>query len=619
MKSLRRSLNNRDSAGTPPISPPVAFPALHKPSSGINPPKKVIRALQSYRPNAPQELSFSKGDFFHVVSEMDGWYEAHNPVSGSRGLVPKDCFEEFSKANAAARITTTSVSSSRSTPITGKSPTIRYQTFYATVLHDFIAERPDELGAKAGDPITVVAQSNEEWFVAKPIGKLGRPGLIPVSFVELRDPATNLPLPDVENIISRGDLPKVEDWKRAMQEYKQSSISLGVIEDKPSPKSEVILPVPQTQSLYQQQSIVPPEPFLKDRPPTPVSMQETNILPPGLVVSAEIVTFHFENDEYWFQINAEYHPDDPSLPARHLVLFRVYDDFYDFQVALLDAFPVEAGRQNGPPSPQSEGGPTETEPHRILPYMPGPVAQVDDVVTALRREELDDYLGQLCALRKINAEHVLRHPLVQTFFTPKPGDTEVEISRTGDNGYQVYDDVIDNVASLSLGKDVSRLSADSQYDDYAYSGDQTYQQYANSRSSTASLQHTTSPYSSYSPYDVSRPSYRRVDSVPYSDGGQSTSSSRLNNPMSPKISATNSQTAFLKVKIFHRKTDDLIAIRISPRVSHAQLMDKVRERLGGDIRVVSYRTSSGSFADLQDNYSLRDWLDHSDKYVLYAS
>lgn len=101
MKSLRRSLNNRDSAGTPPISPPVAFPALHKPSSAIQPPKKVIRALQSYRPNAAQELSFSKGDFFHVVSEVNGWFEAHNPVSGARGLVPKDHFEEFSKNNAA--------------------------------------------------------------------------------------------------------------------------------------------------------------------------------------------------------------------------------------------------------------------------------------------------------------------------------------------------------------------------------------------------------------------------------------------------------------------------------------------------------------------------------------
>ena len=58
--------------------------------------------------------------------------------------------------------------------------------FYAVVLHDFAAERADELDANRGDLITVVAQSNREWFVAKPIGRIARPGLIPVSFVEIQ-------------------------------------------------------------------------------------------------------------------------------------------------------------------------------------------------------------------------------------------------------------------------------------------------------------------------------------------------------------------------------------------------------------------------------------------------
>src|SRR6266436_9132741 len=94
------------------------------------------------------------------------------------------------------------------------SATIKTQAFYAVVLHDFVAERADELDAKAGDPISVVAQSNREWFVAKPIGRLGRPGLIPVTFVEMRDPASNMPIADVEALMDRGDLPRVEDWKR---------------------------------------------------------------------------------------------------------------------------------------------------------------------------------------------------------------------------------------------------------------------------------------------------------------------------------------------------------------------------------------------------------------------
>ncbi len=40
---------------------------------------------------------------------------------------------------------------------------------YAVVKYDFLAERADELEAKAGESIIVIAQSNFEWFVAKPI------------------------------------------------------------------------------------------------------------------------------------------------------------------------------------------------------------------------------------------------------------------------------------------------------------------------------------------------------------------------------------------------------------------------------------------------------------------
>ena len=76
--------------------------------SAVVPPKKVIRALQAYRAQSPQELSFSKGDFFYVSRDInlgrgapaDLWYEAHNPMTGARGLVPCHMFEEFSKGAA---------------------------------------------------------------------------------------------------------------------------------------------------------------------------------------------------------------------------------------------------------------------------------------------------------------------------------------------------------------------------------------------------------------------------------------------------------------------------------------------------------------------------------------
>ncbi len=98
---------------------------------------------------------------------------------------------------------------------------------YGIVIYDFAAERPDELEAKAGEAIIVIAQSNPEWFVAKPIGRLGGPGLIPVSFIEIRDMVTGQAVPDATAAVQRAGVPKVEEWKKMAADYKNSSIELG--------------------------------------------------------------------------------------------------------------------------------------------------------------------------------------------------------------------------------------------------------------------------------------------------------------------------------------------------------------------------------------------------------
>lgn len=101
---------------------------------------------------------------------------------------------------------------------------------YGIVMYDFVAERPDELDAKQGEAIIVIAQSNPEWFVAKPIGRLGGPGLIPVTFIEIRDMSTGHAVADTQGAVTRAGVPKVEEWKKMAAEYKNSSISLGKFE-----------------------------------------------------------------------------------------------------------------------------------------------------------------------------------------------------------------------------------------------------------------------------------------------------------------------------------------------------------------------------------------------------
>ncbi|KAG5645758.1 hypothetical protein DXG03_005295 [Asterophora parasitica] len=697
MKSLRKSLNGnsgKDSIRVQ-ISTPLPLPAVSKPPSAILPPQKVIRALSTYRPQAPQELPFQKGDFFYVLRDIENqgdWYEAHNPVTGARGLVPRSMFEEFSK-NSLPNSRTSQAASTRtvpSSPVIPPSPQApKSQVFYAIVLHDFVAERADELDAKAGDSITVVAQSNREWFVAKPIGRLGRPGLIPVSFVEIHDPATGKPIPDVEALMDRGDLPKVEDWKRAMHNYKQNSIALGVI-DAPSPTRESMTNVPynNTQNGRPSQESPPPPP--QAPPPAqsntdsypPNVAEASEPLPEGILLTADVVSFHYEMEEYWFRIDAVFQPyAQPGQrlpPAKQLILFRVYNDFYDFQVSLLDTFPREAGRQSPHP--------------RMLPYMPGPAEDVDDTLTASRRSELDTYVHSLCDLSRSGAKYILEAPVVREFLALKPGDVGNETDARVEeiealfgpqpsvhDGSRGVSEVRDNLGKLRVHDEEER-SEGSEYEDEGYAPspqrsvhDRDYHPYSQSNEhrsndsalrmqahaqnhqragSTSSFRRDASPFSSHSrshsrsnsPHYPDRerdrappPQQQRINDDYYNNyhnpptastaslrsstahSSRSRSHSTSNALNSPSISAMNPQTAFVKIKIFDRVADDLIAIRVHPRVTHAELMDKVQARLGGEVLHLRYRDSgSNDFIGLDGDEDLRAWIESTDKHVLFA-
>ena len=497
------------------------------------------------------------------------------------------------------------------------------QVFYAIVLHDFSAERDDELDAKRGDAITVVAQSNREWFVAKHIGRIGRPGLIPVSFVEIHDPATGKAIANVEALIDRGELPKVEDWKRAMLNYKQNSISLGVI-DAPNRGSMPSNPFPHPAN---------------NEPPRPESPEP---LPEGLLLNADVVSFHHEMDEYWFRIDAIYQPysrpgQSALPPAKQMILFRVYNDFYDFQVSLLESFPREAGREGEP---------------RTLPYMPGPAQEVDNELTATRRIELDEYAHALCNLSRTGQRYIVEHEVVRKFLGLKPGDVENDIEpRTReleeilatDGGYE--NDVHEEFTRMKI--------RDEDGSDYGDDGPQTrhpynqayydqppraqppppvHQRTASNFSNNPSSYHTRTQSRSNSPYSNGSPQLSNGYPSPQQQwseppiglrtsqaSSRSRSHSTGNNLNTPPISAANPQTAFVKIKIFDRVADDLIAIRVHPRVSHSELMNKVQSRLGGDVATLRYRDSmTNTFVGLGSDNELRVWMEGTDKHVLYA-
>jgi len=67
--------------------------------TSTNSPKKVIKALYDYNAQSPNELSFARGDFFLVTGrEGDAsFYEAFNPITNSRGIVPVPYFQVLEK------------------------------------------------------------------------------------------------------------------------------------------------------------------------------------------------------------------------------------------------------------------------------------------------------------------------------------------------------------------------------------------------------------------------------------------------------------------------------------------------------------------------------------------
>lgn len=676
LKDFRRSLNKeRHSAG---LNRPHAAPAPPlfmgvKNAVSIQPPKKVIRATRDYKSRAPQELSFSKGDFFHVLNDESSspdWLEATNPLTNARGLVPASYFDILNKSGRPGP-----GQPGANSPVPGASPGTAAGSsvvakqgggFYAVVKFDFVAERADELEAKAGEPIIVIAQSNFEWFVAKPIGRLGGPGLIPVTFVELKDVTNGQRVENVDELINRGIIPKVEEWKKMTADYKKNTIPLGRFDFANGSAQEAQQQPGSRQQQQQQQyydsgpassssvNQLPPslpikEPYSSSSgvdsmsssmgipPELPPGMPPGEPLPTGLVTSAQVDSFHFEQGDYWFRIQSTHISQQVngaplSAPIatpgeeRDLILYRLYEDFYEFQIALLDHFPSEAGRETLP-----NGQPSD----RILPLMPGPLDHVDDLITSQRRSDLDTYINELCAL----PEYIMSSELVRLFFEPRPGDhctvrpVEGRVAAatagamtpsipmaltTGLNGYSngtnkyAEDAVVGSTDNASrsveeltphLGNmhlassNGSRASGADLKSQHSLSKTTTKTTPAGSRDSRGSL----GPPSGYGP----------------SSGGISTATTGTTGGGG----AAAALGGFIKIKIFNRATDDLVAIRVPPSVTFAALMEKVKDRLGPEISILRYREPDAGphvMMRMSDDDDLREFLATGDKFQLYA-
>jgi bud emergence protein 1 len=434
------------------------------------------------------------------------------------------------------------------------------------VQYDFVAEQKDELNAKAGESIIVIAQSNHEWFVCKPIGRLGGPGLIPISFIEIRDVATGKAVENIEEFVAKSGVPKVEEWKKKMGDYKSKSIPLGQFDFNPNPSPTSSPPA----TSYRQSSQANGNGNGNGNGASPLN-SPTALLP---VKDARIEQFSYTNGRYWYWVRAV------MEDGRHRNLCRYYEDFYNFQITLLATFPVESGT---------------TGRDRILPFIPGPTQYVTDAIADERKEDLDLYVRELCLL----PAHIKNHEHVKSFFAPREGD--VESSRATNMAPQP-----------SMARDPSRSSQTSNR-----GSNQTQQSY-DSRASgqiprSTPLSRVGSSPTATNPNPVAM---SKNATEPTRKISSSTMSSQ--HPDHPESSyTTRLAQSFIKIKIFFQ--DDIIVIRTPPDVSYDHLIEKMTERLGKPFRSVRFRDSmSGELYDITNDGELSAALQASEKLVLIA-
>ncbi|CCH62641.1 hypothetical protein TBLA_0H03590 [Henningerozyma blattae CBS 6284] len=372
-------------------------------SRDIMSPEKVIKAIRSYDSNNSSELSFLKGEFFYVIEEDSTYYGATNPSTGKTGKVRKSFFESFNRTRPGS--TVSSVDTGRTTP----NESIKSGNMYAIVLYDFQAEKSDELTVFAGENLFICAHHNYEWFIAKPIGRLGGPGLVPVDFVSIVDISTGYATgSDVKEDILNCNLPTVQEWKMNVSKYKASNISLGSLDNPTNSFSNG--------SNYNNNNN------------SHHSMSLPNDMDGAFVIKAAVVTFALEDDKYWFTVRCQ------ISTGKVRELKRYYQDFYDLQVKLLDTFPAEAGKLR-----DSNGNWIK----RILPYIPGPVPYVTDSISMKRREDLDKYLKELIQL----PDYISHSDMVKSLFCIL------------DNGFDNEFDSDDHAISIEIGNRGGRSSS----------------------------------------------------------------------------------------------------------------------------------------------------------------
>ena len=270
----------------------------------------------------------------------------------------------------------------------------------------------------------------------------------------------------------------------------------------------------------------------------------------------------------------------------HWELSRFYQNFYDFQIALLQQFPNESGNNGG---------------NRILPYMPGPVTYVTDAISNGRRESLDVYVKQLLEL----PEYISRCNLVRSLFAPRDGDFELD-PKAMEEDYRLSRA---SQHSSSNANSLSRQSSQQQLNG-SY-GQQRGPNIPRYQTPTQQPQQQNIPYGGPGVHPALE---RQMSSLTQG----SVNSSNLHTGSPHPSQQTSSST--LKIKVWFE--DDCIAIRVPSQITFMELCNKLHERLKVKERnelLIQYRDEpSNQVMEMRSDQDLDVALDRNPKLQLYV-
>ncbi|EGG04919.1 uncharacterized protein MELLADRAFT_116922 [Melampsora larici-populina 98AG31] len=606
---------------------------LHQ-SRSSNP--EIIKSIKSYKATHSLEISFQSGDAFSFLGQRSDqaghlWFEACHLKSGARGLVPSTCFEslhqEVLKTSHHQSTPSWSATNSPTSPtriISSSQPKVNHQhataaslassrayqknPLFGTVKYDFTAERTDELDAKRGESLVIMAHSESQWFVVKPIGRLGGPGLIPLNFVEVKDMVSGHPLrlKDLKEVILKKGVPDIDAWKASTAAYKVNSISLGTFDNLSNrggvvqsgatelkgSKKPISLPQPARAALLPARS----HGNLKapSTPTRPFTFSSVTSLP----LATQLVV-----------------PLNPiSLNPSSIHSNKRSSDQHPSQREPINSkdFPLPPGRSTPTPSPAKSIHSQEQHFATVGMLRDRYGTLVHASVESFHQESGQYWFHLRSHFKKANSKDetvLVLYRLYDQFLEFYSSLSNDVLIKSRSPAKFEPDLKVDELVCCRRMEELNEFFKELEGFDEVVRSKGIIYEFLGPREGDVELQKTL---------NSKRRSNEKVKDVKEGSKSRGSSSHRRIGSTLPSTNPSQALNSnFYRIKVYQEKSSDVFALRIQEGMKYKELIEKIEERVeGGQNGLVKIKDGKDSWREIRDEVELADWFGEGEKLVL---